>query len=73
MRFSGHCLRRMRERQVDALDIIRVLRSGKVSGAAYRDGSGMDWRHKIVGRDLAVIVAIEPESLLLVITTYWAE
>ena len=75
--FRGHCLMRMRQRGIDALDVVRILKNAVMVSQAYkRDG---EWRYRVVERpgnapperrDVNVVVVILDESRLHAHTVY---
>lgn len=72
--FSVHCRRRMRERGVDDLDVIHVLRHGRILRKAEWDDDHNNWKYRIEGRDiegdeLTVITVIFEMSLSLINVT----
>jgi len=67
--FRGHCLERMKARRLDALDIVRVLRSAVMVCDAYRRSG--EWRYRVRERpgnappwrqNIEVVVVIEAED-----------
>jgi len=59
---------RMRQRRLDALDIVRVLRNAVLVKPAYKRHD--EWRYQVQGRGLMVIVAIESETKVWVQNAY---
>jgi len=43
--YRSHCWERMVQRDVDALDVVRLLRNGEVIGTAYRRNG--EWRYRV--------------------------
>ncbi len=69
--YRPHCKERMRQRNVDARDALRVLRTGEVSKAYMRD---QEWRHAVKANGLVLAVAIvegADGSLALHAVTLW--
>ena len=75
--FRSHGLARMRQRGLDALDIVRMLRSPEMTGPAYKRND--EWRYKVVERagnappgrrGVHVVVVIVREDHLHVQTVY---
>ena len=50
-----HCKQRMAQRGLDARDTLRILRTGDVSKAYFRDG---EWRHQVKASGFVLAVAI---------------
>ena len=46
--FRSCCLMRMRQRRLDALDIIRILRNAEMTGPAYKRRG--EWRYRVTER-----------------------
>jgi len=75
--FRSHCLTRMRQRGLDALDIIRILRNPEMVCMPYmRNG---EWRYRVVERagnappgrrGVNVVVVIMSEDRLRAHTVY---
>jgi hypothetical protein len=68
VRFRAHCLGRMRQRRVDALDVVRILRNAELQRPAYKRDE--EWRYAVVGRGLVIVVVLESETLLWAHTVY---
>jgi hypothetical protein len=61
----------MRHRGLDARDALRILRTGKVSKAYFRDG---EWRHQIKGGGFVMavcVVAASEGTAVLHAVTVW--
>ena len=43
--YREHCLRRMLQRGIDALDLVRLLRSAEMTCQPYRRGG--EWRYRV--------------------------
>ncbi len=66
--FRGYAVMRMRQRRLDALDVVRVLRNGVQAKPAYKRNG--EWRYQISGRGLMIIVVIESEEKVWVHNAY---
>jgi len=75
--FRSHCLIRMKQRRLDALDIVRMLRNPKLAGPAYKRKG--EWRYRVTERagnapperrGVQVVVVIVLEDHLHVHTVY---
>ena len=66
--FRGYAVMRMRQRRLDALDVVRVLRNAVQAKPAYRRND--EWRYQISGRGLMIIVVIESEEKVWVHNAY---
>jgi hypothetical protein len=67
----------MAQRRIDALDVVRVLRSGEVAGSAYRRHG--EWRYRVrerpgnapsERRNLRVVVVVLSEQRIACQTVY---
>ncbi len=70
--FTPHCKRRMRERDVDSFDVLKVLKSGVVSHETDPDN---EMKFRIVGEDiqkeeLTIIIDLCDEDSLSAITVW---
>ena len=71
--YRPHCKERMRQRNVDARDALRVLRTGEVSKAYMRDS---EWRHRVTANGLVLAVALvgdDHPTLVLHGVTLWRQ
>src|SRR5260370_36754167 len=74
--FSGRCRRRMRERSVDDLDVVHVLKEGEITREAEWDPEYDNWKYRIEGTDVegddltAISVIFEADLSLLNITVF---
>jgi hypothetical protein len=76
--FGLHALERMDERDISDIDVLRVLRRGRIKGsirAGRRDG---EWIVKIVdrirgSREAGVVTAVIGVSKLFIITVEWED
>ena len=75
--FRSHCLERMRSRRLDALDIVRVLRSAEMVCDPYRRNG--EWRYRVRERPgnappwrlgIEVVAVIEDEDQVEAHTVY---
>jgi len=75
--FRSHCLTRMKQRGLDALDIERMLRNPEMVCAAYQRNG--EWRYRVVERagnapperrGVNVVVVIVTEDRLRAHTVY---
>jgi hypothetical protein len=75
--FRTHCLKRMKTRQLDALDIMRILRNAVVVCDAYKRAG--EWRYRVRERpgnappwrqDIEVVVIIASEDQVQGHTVY---
>lgn len=75
--YRSHCWERMAQRHVDALDVVRLLRSGEVIGSAYRRND--EWRYRVRERPgnapserkrLRVVVVVVTEDRVSCQTVY---
>lgn len=60
-----HAKARMVERDISHADVVFTLRSGVVEEAEFENG---DWRYRVRSPKAQVVVVIEPEDLLIVVT-----
>jgi hypothetical protein len=75
--YRRHCRERMFQREIDALDVVRLLRNAEMVRDAYqREG---EWRYRVRERpgnapswraDLEVVVAIVSDDQLQALTVY---
>lgn len=77
VRFRSHCLTRMRQRGLDALDIGRMLKNPVMVGPAYKRNG--EWRYRVIERagnapperrGVNVVVVIVSEDRLRAHTVY---
>jgi hypothetical protein len=74
--FSTHCRRRMRERGVDDLDVVHVLRRGQIIREAEWDSEHSNWKYRVEGTDTegdeltAITVIFEADLSLLNVTVF---
>lgn len=74
--FTTHCRRRMRERGVDDLDIVHVLKEGQIIREAEWDSDHSDWKYRVEGTDIegddltAITVIFEADLSLLNVTVF---
>jgi hypothetical protein len=63
--FSGHALKRMKARKLTTIDVMNVLRAGKIYGEAeFENGS---WRYHVETIRITVVFAFEtPEKIIIV-------
>lgn len=75
--FRSHCRERMRQRGLDALDIVRMLRNPQMACPAYKRGG--EWRYRVKERagnappkrrGIFVVVVIVTEDHLQAHTVY---
>lgn len=75
--YRRHCRERMLQRNVDALDILRLLRNAELVRDAYRREG--EWRYRVRERpgnapswraDMEVVVVIVSEEQLQALTVY---
>ena len=73
----SHCMKRMRERGIDALDLQRILKNAVVVRDGYRRNG--EWRYRVMERsgnapprrkNIEVVVVIMSEVLVHAQTTY---
>ena len=64
---SGEARRRMREREVSAVEIDHALRAGVVDPGEYANGS---WRYRVRSHQICVVVAFDSAAELVVVTTW---
>lgn len=74
---GNHARMRMREREIDDLDVLRVLRTGGLVGNPEAAEQGK-WKCKMVqrgkgGRDIGVVVIILRDGRLFVKTVEWED
>ncbi len=65
--FTNHARQRMRQRGLDEVDVLNVLRAGYCSGA---DLVRQSWRYQIHTRKLCVVVAFRSEHKAVVVTAW---
>ncbi len=74
--FTTHCRRRMRERGVDDLDIVHVLKNGQIVREAEWDSDQYNWKYRVEGKDVegdeltAITVIFEADLSLLNVTVF---
>lgn len=76
VKFSEHALDRMYERDITALDAMRVLLSGYIDGSIDAGKNPGEWKCKIVGkrkgsRDIGVATIVMRTGKLYVKTVEW--
>lgn len=65
VRFSGHALKRMKERRVSEADIRNVLRFG----TAFEDGcENGTWRYRMETRKFRIVIAFRSVQSLVIVT-----
>lgn len=77
IRWSTHALKRMDEREILDVDVLRVLRTGTLAGKPEVTERG-EWKCKLTrnirgSRDVGVVTIILKESKLLVKTAEWED
>jgi hypothetical protein len=65
--FSEHGLEEMDDDGILQPDVVQTLVRGRVSEAYFRDGS---WRHRVARGGVEVVVAIESDERLVVVTAW---
>ena len=65
--FSEHGLEEMDDDGILQPDVIQTLLRGRVSEAYFRDGS---WRHRVARGGIEVVVALESDERLVVVTAW---
>lgn len=75
--FGNHARERMLEREIDDVDVFRVLRRGGIIGVPEPAEQG-EWKCKMVlrmkgGRDIGVVVIILRNGKLFVKTVEWED
>lgn len=74
--FTTHCRRRMRERCVDDLDIVHLLKEGQIIREAEWDSDHSDWKYRVEGTDIegddlaTITVIFEADLSLLNVTVF---
>ncbi len=74
--FTTHCRRRMRERGVDDLDVVHVLKAGQIIREAEWDSDYCNWKYRAEGTDIegveltAITVIFEADLSLLNVTVF---
>lgn len=62
-----HAEERMRERDINTVDCVNVLRGGAVAEGELENGS---WRYRVLTGRMCVVVRFESESILQVVTAW---
>lgn len=62
-----HAEDRMRQRNINTVDCVNVLRGGLVAEGEYENGS---WRYRVFTPRMCVVIRFESESLLEVVTAW---
>ncbi len=75
--FGAHAMQRMSEREIFAIDTLRILRNGWVDDEPERTDSG-EWKCKITldikqGRTAGVVTIILHNDMLFVKTVEWED
>ena len=75
--FGNHARERMLEREIDDVDVLRVLRSGNIKGEPEPAEPG-EWKCKVTKptkgtRDVGVVVIILRSKRLFVKTVEWED
>ncbi|HET9621218.1 MAG TPA: hypothetical protein VFP84_07620 [Kofleriaceae bacterium] len=65
--FTSHCLRELAKDQKTTVDAINVIRGGAYLEAEWENGG---WRHRAQTQRMAVVIEIETESELIVVTSF---
>ena len=64
----GHTGRRLRERNIDMVDVDNVLRTGRIdTEGRLEDGS---WRYRVETDRMVVVVAFRSRSEMVIVTTW---
>jgi hypothetical protein len=70
---TTHAERRMRERRISRLDIQRCLELGVIEEGPFRNDKDlwqMTVRRRSAGEEIRVVVAVDPDSMVVVVTAY---
>jgi len=67
LRYSKHCQEQMGAREITTLDLVNVLRAGKVEPSESEKGS---WRHRVKTARLGVVVVLVSETEAVVVTAW---
>lgn len=65
--FTSHAEKEMAKDELDAVDVINVLRGGAYGEAEWENGA---WRHQAFTQKIVVVIEFETESELTVITAW---
>jgi hypothetical protein len=65
--FTSHCLKELAKDDKHTIDAINVIRGGAYCEAEWENGG---WRHRAHTQRMAVIIEIETESELIVVTSF---
>jgi hypothetical protein len=76
--FSRHAEERMVQQGITALDALRVLRFGEISGGIRQGTAAGEWTCKLVARkprsrDVGVVTVVQQASRLFVKTVEWED
>lgn len=75
---THHALQRMAERDIFDVDVLRVLRGGRIAGAILPGDRPGDWKCKLVARikgarEVGVVSVVLCERKLVVVTVEWED
>ena len=65
--FTSHCLRELAKDGKATVDAINVIRGGAYMEAEWENGA---WRHRAQTQRMAVILELDTETALLVVTSF---
>jgi len=76
-----HAEERMLERDIDMLDVLRVLKTGEIVGAIEAGVGSEEWKCKVIAsprypeikRDIGVVTIVVRSSRLLIKTVEWED
>lgn len=68
VRFSGHCLARMAERNLTEQDVLNILRGGRCFEPAEMENG--TWRYRFHTNTMGAAVAFRSESIAVVVTAW---
>jgi hypothetical protein len=75
---SDHARERMAERDIDDIDVMRVLRRGRIRGEIEPGRSNGEWKVKVVdkikgAREAGVVTLVVREKTLFIKTVEWED
>jgi hypothetical protein len=65
--FTSHCLKELAKDGKTTVDATNIIRGGAYSEAEWEHGA---WRHRVQTQRMAVVIELETESELVVVTSF---
>jgi len=65
--FTSHCLKELAKDRKTTVDAVNVIRGGAYGEPEWENGA---WRHRAQTQRMAVVIEIETEAELIVITSF---